>query len=199
MSSRIQKQLLSFLYQSEGLKKRLRHSWLSNGRRESTAEHTWRMALMAVIFSPYLDQEVNLQKVLKMVLVHDLSEVIGQDFVAFKNHPKNKHELERRSLIKLLKVLPKNQSKEFLSLWEEYETNRTQEAKFAKALDKTEVLVQHLQSDIKTQTKKELRFNLHHGQAICDYDTFLRNFRKLINEEFLSYYKKNKVNKKFYI
>lgn len=153
---------------------------------------------MAVLFSPYLDKRVNLQKVLKMILIHDLTEVHGQDYIAFKNHPLNKQELERKSLIKLLNVLPKNLNREILFLWEEYEANKTREAKLAKALDKSEVLIQHIQSDIKTQTKQELRFNLHHGIQYCEYDSFVKKFRKQINDEFLKYYRKNKVPKKIY-
>lgn len=196
---KIQKQLLRFLYDVEGLKMRVRHSWMSNGRRESVAEHTWRMALMAILFSPYLKKSVNLQKVLKIILVHDLTEVLGRDYVAFKNHPTNKQELERKSLIKLTKSLPSNLRKQILSLWEEYESNKSVEAKLAKALDKTEVLIQHLQSDIKKQTKKELKFNLSHGLAYCKYDPFVKQFRDLITKEFLNYYQKNKVDKKIYL
>lgn len=199
MDSKVQKQILSFLYKAEGLKTRLRHSWLSNGRRESVAEHTWRMALMAILLSPYLRAKVNLYKVLKMILIHDLTEVVGMDYVAFKNHPRNKQELERESLNKLTKILPSKLNKEILSLWEEYEASKTREASFTKALDKTEVLIQHIQSDIKTQTKKELRFNLHHGIQYCEYDKFLRSFRKMINNEFLKYYRKNRVPKKLYL
>ena len=71
--------ILSFLKLSERLKCELRHSWLSNGRQESVAEHSYQMALMAILIHPHLDQKPNLEKTLKMALVHDLVEAIVGD------------------------------------------------------------------------------------------------------------------------
>lgn len=199
MDSKIQKQILDFLYQVEGLKTKLRHSWLSSGRRESVAEHTWRMALMVILLAPYLTKKINQEKALKMVIVHDLVEVKGQDYVAFKKKPENKTELERVALKRLVRRLPFNIARRLISLWEEYEANQTKEAWFVKSLDKMEVLIQHMQSNIKTQTRKELRYNLVHGEKYCQYDKFIRSLKKLIRDENIKYYQKNKVKKEFYL
>ena len=64
--------ILQVIALAEKLKYEMRHSWLSNGRQESVAEHTWRMSLMAILVEPYLDQKVNIEKLLKMVIIHDL-------------------------------------------------------------------------------------------------------------------------------
>lgn len=189
--------ILKFLHEAEKLKTLLRHSWLSNGRRESVAEHTWRMTLMALLLQPYL-KKVDLLKSLKLTLVHDLGEIHASDFPAFKKQPANKAELERRGLLKLTKPLPPLRQKEILELWEEYEAAKTPEARFAKALDKTEVLLQHNEADIKFMTKKEFAFNLYHGKDFTDGDKILSLFRELINKETIMHYKKYKINKDLY-
>lgn len=71
--------ILQFLALSERLKRELRHSWLSDGRRESVAEHTWQMALIALLAYRHLEQQVEIGRVLKMILVHDLVEAIAGD------------------------------------------------------------------------------------------------------------------------
>lgn len=190
--------IIIFLHDAEKLKTVLRHSWLSSGRRESVAEHSWRMALMAILLHPYLDQKIDLQKTLKLVLVHDLVEINYKDNPAFKKQPLDKSIQERKSIIKLLKPLPNPLKAELLALWEEYESGKSPEARFAKALDKTEVLLQHNEADIKFMNKKELSFNFVHGIEHCLHDSFLKHFRELLNEEFIKSYKKNKISKKFY-
>jgi putative hydrolases of HD superfamily len=191
-------QIIDFLHQAEKLKTILRHSWLSSGRRESVAEHSWRMALMAILISPYLDKPIDLLKTLKLTIVHDLVEINYKDNPAFKTQPADKSIQERKSLIKLLKPLPTKLKNELLELWEEYEAGKTTEAKFAKALDKTEVLLQHTEAEIKHLTKKEYSFNFYHGLEHTKHDKFLKEFRHLINLDTLKNYQRNKVNKELY-
>ena len=190
--------LIDFLHKSEKLQTLLRHSWLSSGRRESVAEHTWRMALMALIINPYLDQKLDLEKTLKIILVHDLVEINYQDHPAFKKPPIDKAEQERKSLLKLLKSLPRNLRQEIIDLWQEYEDNKTLEAKFAKAMDKTEVLLQHNEADLKFLTKKEIPFNMHHGDEYTGFDSFLKLFRDAVRKDTVKYYRKHKLDKKLY-
>lgn len=198
MNSKDSQQILDFLHQTEKLKTVLRHSWLPSGRRESVAEHTWRMALMAVLLHSYLDKGLDLAKTIKLILVHDLGEIHATDFPAFKKQPKNKTEMERKELLKLVKPLPDKLSTEILGLWEEYEKAKTLEALFAKFLDKTEVLLQHNEADLKFLIKKEVPFNLYHGKEFAEHDEFLKLFRNSINVETLQLYKKHKINKKLY-
>lgn len=67
-------EILQLLHEVEQLKKELRHSWLSDGRQESVAEHTWRMSLMAILLQPHLIQSVDMLKVMKMITIHDINE-----------------------------------------------------------------------------------------------------------------------------
>jgi putative hydrolases of HD superfamily len=192
------KQIINFLHESEKLKTLLRHSWLSSGRRESVAEHSWRMALMATLISPYLKTPVDLTRTLKMVLVHDLGEIYYMDNWAFNKQPKDKEIQERKALAKLARSLPVSLRAEIVSLWEEFEALQTPEARFAKFLDKTEVLLQHDEADLKFLNKKEVPLNLHHGLQYAQHDEFLKAFRQAINQETLSLYRKNKIAKELY-
>src|SRR5688572_5313638 len=117
------KNILNFLHQAEGLKRELRHSWLSDGRRESVAEHTWRMALMAITLYRELEEPVDILRVLKMIIVHDLGEVYAGDYQAYGGGviPENKHELEAEALEKLITLLPSETQEEIMALWEEFE------------------------------------------------------------------------------
>jgi putative hydrolase of HD superfamily len=172
-----------FLHEIEGLKKLLRHSWLSDGRQESVAEHTWRMAIMAMVLYRELDFDVEIGKVLKMILVHDLAEVYAGDFHAFKEVPLDKHEKELLALQTLTKKLPDSASVELVELWQEFEQRETMEAKFAVALDKLEVLIQHNEADIKTWDEKEYDFNYYYAYDKVEFSEILTIFRDLVLEE----------------
>jgi putative hydrolase of HD superfamily len=190
--------IIKFLHQAEKLKTIMRHSWLSTGRRESVAEHSWRMALMAMLIEPYLGVPIDLLKAIQLTLVHDLVEINYKDNPAFKTQPTDKAIQERKSIKKLVKILPVKSQQDILDLWEEYEAGETTEAKFAKALDKTEVLLQHNEADLKHLTKKEYGFNFTHGLEHTEYDKFLKEFRYLINQDILKNYRRNKIKKDLY-
>lgn len=194
------KNILNFVHQAEKLKSVLRHSWLSSGRRESVAEHSWRVALMAMTLHPYLQKKnrPNLEKVLKMVLVHDLPEIYAGDHFAWKGVKKGRHEAESKGLKKLLQFAPKGASKEVCRLWMEHEETKTKEAKFVRALDKLEALIQHDQAGVKKLNKKEFRLNLVYGLKDCEYDPILNELRQGLNKSFLKSYKKYKINIKLY-
>lgn len=176
--------ILNFLHQAEGLKRELRHSWLSDGRRESVAEHTWRMSLMAITLHKDVDKNIDLFHVLKMIIVHDLGEVYAGDYQVYgKTVPKNKHELEEKALSKLLSTLPNYSQQEIMDLWYEFEKQETAEAKFAVALDKLEVLIQHNEADVSTYLEGEGEYNLTYADDKVSYNDTLRTFRELIRNE----------------
>lgn len=176
--------ILNFLHESEGLKTELRHSWLSDGRRESVAEHTWRMALMAITLHKEVGGNIDIGHVLKMIIVHDLGEVYAGDYQVYgKVIPENKHELEENALKKLLSTLPSYTEQEILDLWGEFENRETIEAKFAVALDKLEVLIQHNEADLSTYLEGEGEYNLTYADDKVDYNKALREFRELIRDE----------------
>lgn len=184
--------ILEFLHKSEKLKTLLRHSWLSNGRQESVAEHTWRIALMAILIKDYLKTKVNLEKVLTMIIVHDLPEIYAGDHHAWKGKLKNKVALEKKGLTKLLKTLPSKQKTRIFKLWLEYENKKTPEAKFAKALDKLETIDQHNLADLKTWIKEEYSYNLVHGKEEAKFDRVLQDLKNLIDKQTEMKIKKDK-------
>lgn len=169
-----------FLHTAEGLKKLLRHSWLSGGSQESVAEHTWRMSLMAIALHSKIESKVDLGHVLEMITVHDLAEIVATDYHAFKEVPKNKHELEEDGLMEVLKKLDQPTQEKIISLWMEFEERKTDEAKFAQALDKLEVLIQHNEAGSDTWDEVEYPFNYVYGYDKVDHSDVLTIFRDLI-------------------
>lgn len=176
--------ILQFLHEAEGLKRELRHSWLSDGRRESVAEHTWRMTLMAIVLYKEVDPNIDISHILKMIIVHDLGEVYAGDYQVYgKEVPKNKHELESKALNKLLKTLPTYSKDEIYALWEEFENKVTKEAKFAVALDKLEALIQHNEANPSTYLPGEGKYNLTYADDKVAYNEALKQLRELIRDE----------------
>ena len=174
-------QLLDFIKMSEGLKTLTRHSWLSSGRRESVAEHTWRMAMMVLVLVPELQLTYNLDKLLTMILIHDVPEIEAGDTPAFKKHT-NKHALEKKALVALTVNLPVVTRQKFMELWLEFEANQTIEAQIAHALDKLEVLIQHNQAATKTWSKKERtpQYSIYYGDEFCEFNQTLKLLKQLV-------------------
>lgn len=175
--------ILNFLQEAEKLKSVLRHGWLSSNRQESDSDHSWRAALFAMLLAPHLDKKINTEKVIKMLLIHDIAEIEVGDFPAWKGRPKNKHELEHAGLKKLIKNLPATQKKEILELWLEYEEAKSIEAKFAQACDKLETIDQHNLADIKTWVPEERKYNLVHGTKEVRFDKTLTQLKTLIDKQ----------------
>ncbi len=148
------------------------------------AEHTWRMALMAIALHKEVDKNIDLSHVLKMIIVHDLGEVYAGDYQVYgKEVPENKHELEEQALKKLLATLPNYTQQEIMDLWNEFENRETIEAKFAVALDKLEVIIQHNEADLSTYLEGEGEYNLTYAEDKVIYNDALKEFRELIKEE----------------
>ncbi|MEZ4426042.1 MAG: HD domain-containing protein, partial [Gemmatimonadota bacterium] len=126
---------LEFLRTAERLKTTHRSAWTSSGEPESVAEHTWRLCLMVVVLGECFDG-VDLDRLLRMCVIHDLGEALGGDIPATLQDPTvPKSDAERRDLVRLLEPLPQAKRLELLALWDEYEAAESPEAKVAKALD----------------------------------------------------------------
>jgi len=157
------KTIRHFLADTENLKTELRHSYLTNGRQESVAEHVWRMALLAMLVTPNIKQKVDAEKLLKIILVHDLVEIYAGDIPITESSvsadvKKIKEEKERNAIDKIKTRLPNLIGEEIYSLWWEYENNITIEAKIAHALDKIEAQAQHNEAGIATWVEEEYHF-----------------------------------------
>lgn len=142
-SERFSKQM-EFIVEIDKLKHIERQSALCDGtRQENDSEHSWHIALMAILLSEYANSlDIDQLKVVKMLLIHDLVEIDAGDTFAYDvigNSDKAKREREVANLI--FGILPDDQKEELLSLWEEFESLSTPEARFASALDKLQPLI----------------------------------------------------------
>lgn len=175
------KNIIKFLNDLEALKSELRHSWMSSGRQESVAEHSWRCAVLALVLAPEFSK-LNIVQVIKMCLIHDFGEVYYGDIPAFSTQPKDKRQKEEAGVKKLVKPLLSALQKEIIELWREFEDEKTSEAKLAKSNDKLEVLIQHNEADISTWLPKEYEFNLTGSHHFMQWNEFLKEFKKVVDE-----------------
>jgi putative hydrolase of HD superfamily len=179
------KRILDFLALSERLKFELRHSWLSSGRQESVAEHSWQMALMALLMHRHLEQPVDIEKTLKMILVHDLVEAEVGDVPFFETGERKqlKAAREQMAIEKIRAALDAATGQEIYDLWQEYEAKTTAEARFATALDHLEVQVQHNLADFSTWEPIEYDLVYTKMDGPCAVDPFLAAFCKAVKEQ----------------
>lgn len=179
------KRILDFLALSERLKLELRHSWLSNGRQESVAEHSWQMALMALLMHRHLAHPVDIEKTLKMILVHDLVEAEVGDVPFFDKGERKrlKAAREQRAIAKIRDALDPATGQEIHDLWQEYEAKATAEARFATALDHLEVQVQHNLADFATWEPVEYELVYTKMDGPCAVDPFLTAFCGAVKEQ----------------
>ena len=172
---------LRFMREAERLKNVLRSAHTSTGRHESTAEHTWRLALLALVLAdekPELDQ----QRVLAMCLVHDLGEAYDGDIPAVEqSDPAVKAAAELSAMERLAPLLPDAAAVRIRALWEEYEACATPEARWVKALDKAETILQHNQGA--NPAGFDYDFNLTYGAEWFRDDALLRELRSLLDAE----------------
>ncbi len=173
--------ILEFLRRAEKLKNTFRSSHTSEGRRESVAEHTWRLCLMALLFERSLPG-VDFARLIKICIIHDLGEAIGGDIPAPQQAATgSKANQERQDLLVLLEGLPARQREEIMDLWDEYESADTPESRLAKALDKLETILQHNQG--LNPSDFDYRFNLEYGTAYTAGDPLIAAVRRILDEE----------------
>jgi len=116
----------------------------NSNRNENDAEHSWHLAMMAVILAEHANEPIDVLKVVKMVLIHDIVEIDAGDTFIYdtqKNHVNT--DQERLAANRIFGLLPQEQSKEFIAVWEEFEEGLTAEAKFARTMDRLEPLLQN--------------------------------------------------------
>ncbi|MBZ2135305.1 HD domain-containing protein [Streptococcus gordonii] len=146
MLERLQQQL-AFTNELEKLKATHRNNrTLDNYRFENSAEHSWQGAFMALVFREYIPEKVNLEKVMSMLLIHDLGEIYAGDTFIFDEVGKSdSYDRELESLKISLDKLPLDQQDFFLGIWLEFETGISIEAKYARVLDALVPLLNHLE------------------------------------------------------
>lgn len=184
------RQYIEFLNKIEKLKCNTRHSWTSSGRQESVAEHSWRLAVMAMLCADEYP-EIDMSKVIKMCLIHDFGEAITGDIPAFLKTEQNEID-EDNAVASLLAELPSDFCIELRTLFDEMNARETAEAKLFKSLDNLEALVSHNEADISTWLPLEYEENLTYGEANCEWSEWTKELRVEIKKDSLEKIEKAK-------
>ncbi len=173
--------LLDALHVAERLKDATRHCYTSGGRHESVAEHSWRITLMAFFIRDEFP-EADMDKVIRMCLIHDLGECFTGDIPSFMKTQANE-ETEERLLYSWVSSLPEPYRTEMRELYDEMAARETTEAKIYKALDNLEAVIQHNESDLSTWTENEYGLNLTYGDDKVAFSPYLTALRKAVRED----------------
>jgi putative hydrolase of HD superfamily len=167
--------LIGFLQSASALKDTLRTGRTASGRRESTADHSWRLCLLVMLLADGLEG-MDLLRLLQLCLVHDLAEAVTGDVPAPEQAAADgRKERERDALRLLCAPLPEDLRQRILALCAEYEAGCTPESLMAKGLDKIETMLQHLIGA--NPPGFDYRFNLTYGRRITDRHPLLRQLR----------------------
>lgn len=173
--------LLDTLHLAEKLKDTMRHCYTSKGRRESVAEHSWRVVLMAYFLKDEFP-EVDINKVMLMCAIHDLGEIFTGDIPTFKK-TKEDEEKEEQLLNDWVASLPSPYCEELKELYKEMDERKTTEAKLYKAIDCLEAIIQHNESDISTWEPHEYDLNLTYAFDRVTFSPYMQELRQAIYEE----------------
>lgn len=175
------KKLLEILHTAEKLKDVTRHAYTSGGRHESVAEHSWRIALMAMLLQdefPSLD----MNKVIKMCLIHDLGEIFTGDIPTFlKTDADSQNEDE--ILDRWVESMPEPVRGELRALYAEMNALETTEAKLYKSLDKLEAVIQHNESPIDTWEDLEYDLNRNYAWDAVAFSPYMHALRQAVLDE----------------
>lgn len=181
---------VSFLQEIDKLKSVVRKSPLiDESRKENSAEHSWHLAMYAMVLHKSSNEPINLDRVIRMLLIHDIVEVDAGDFPIHESSDvTNQEALELKAAQRIFGLLPADQEKELRSLWEEFESSKTPDAQFAKSLDRFQPLIQNVNTNGGTwvegnvsREQVEQRYSL----IISSGSRTLWNYaRKLVNKHF---------------
>jgi len=175
------RKLLETLAVAERLKDTTRHCYTAKGRHESVAEHSWMMTLMAFFMRDEFP-DVDMDKVTRMCIIHDLGECFTGDIPTFEKSRENER-TEDALLEKWVKSLPKGYAEEMQSLYAEMNARQTPEAKVYKAIDSLEALIQHNISDLSTWIPKEYELNLTYADDKVIFSEYLTALREEIRKD----------------
>ena len=174
-------QYIDFLHKIEKLKCYTRHSWNSQGKQESVAEHSWRLSVMALLCADEYP-ELDMIKVLKMCLIHDFGEAVTGDVPSF--YKTADHEAtEARAVRELVAALPPDMAEEFTALFDEMDALATPEARLFKALDNMEAVVSHNEASLDTWIPLEFTENMVYGAAAAECSPWTKGLRAALRRE----------------
>lgn len=173
--------LIEILSVAERLKCNTRHCYTSSGRHESVAEHSWRLALMAMLVGEEFPQ-ADRNKIIRMCLIHDLGEAFTGDIPTFDKNSADE-DREEALLFNWIGSLPEPIRTEFSELLTEMKEKQTLEAKIYKALDNLEAVIQHNESDIATWLPLEYDLQLTYGTENVAFSPYLRALKAEVNAQ----------------
>ena len=165
-----------------------RHSWTSTNRKESVAEHSWRLSLIALLLEKEI-KDVDFQKVIKMCIVHDLGEAITGDIPSFLK-TKEDSKTEQKAIITLMEKLPEPQKTDMLTLFEEMEKRESIESKIYKALDRLEAVIQHNEAPIASWLPLEYELQQSYGWEEAQTHERLSQLRQTVKQDTIDKIKK---------
>lgn len=174
-----QSELLSILRLAAKLKTTDRHCWTAPDRKESVADHSWRISLMAMLLRPEFP-EADMDKVIKMCLIHDIGEAFTGDIPTFWKTSADE-EKEDRLFDSWVATLPEGTREEWISLLAEMEALQTLEAKIYKSLDKMEAVISHNESDISTWLPLEYELQLTYGAENVAFSPYMTALKEEID------------------
>lgn len=178
---------VAFIKEIDKVKYILRQSTLFNSdRRENDAEHSWHLAVMAMVLAEHSNEPIDLLKVLKMVLIHDIVEIDAGDTFIYsitKNH--NNTEEELAAAKRIFGILPEKQSDELIAIWKEFEEGKTNEAQFAKSMDRFEPLLQSVSNSGGTWVEHDVPYHKVYevNKAIKNGSTAIWDYAKNLLDE----------------
>lgn len=175
------RKLIETLTVAERLKDTTRHCYTRNGRHESVAEHSWLMTLMAFFMRDEFP-DVDMDKVIRMCIIHDLGEAFTGDIPAFDKTAENEAN-EEQLLYNWVRTLPGAYAEEMKALYDEMSARETMEAKVYKAIDSMEAVLQHNISDLSTWIPKEYELNLTYGNDKVECSEYLKRVREELRKD----------------
>lgn len=175
------RELIDILQVADRLKDAVRHCYTPGGRRESVAEHSWRMTLMALFIGDEFP-EADMDKVIRMCLIHDLGEAFTGDIPTFIKTESDEAR-EENLLYGWVASLPEPYCTDMRALYDEMEARETLEAKIYKALDGLEALIAHNDSDISTWEENEYSLQMIYGDDKTDFAPFMKKLRQTVRED----------------
>jgi len=142
------KQQIDFIYEIDKVKSIFRKTKLFDGSRyENDAEHSWTICIMAIMLKEYANFEINLEKVVTMLLLHDIVEIDVGDIFLYDPKRANIHQKEDQAAKRIFGLLPQDQAEYYYQIWLEFEERKSNEAKFATAFDRTEPILQNYKNE----------------------------------------------------
>lgn len=177
------RKLIEALAVAQRLKDATRHCYTAGGRHESVAEHSWRMALMAYFMADAFP-EADMNKVMKMCVIHDLGEAFTGDIPTF-DKTRQDEQTEERLLLAWVDALPEPYAGEMRALYAEMADRQTAEAKIYKAIDGLEALIAHNESDLSTWIPREYELNKTYADDKVAFSAYLTALRQAVREDTL--------------